>query len=137
MSKDIIYVFSYGTIQAPFSLHQRINLRSGAQMEIVESKVKIKGWGLCLSDKGPYPIAFQDLKSSITGSIIACTSEQVRIIVEIESDYFIKIIPVEVDDVWYNCLFFYGYRQNEKIIKSGNFLWIARRHNLACLNKKK
>jgi gamma-glutamylcyclotransferase (GGCT)/AIG2-like uncharacterized protein YtfP len=99
---DKIYIFAYGTLNKQFLLHKKIVHRCQSEIVTIENNVELKGYQLAINSNYGFPIAFPSPNTSIKGNILEVNSETLREIIDIESGYFIKIIPVEVKNKWYN-----------------------------------
>lgn len=137
MELDQTYVFSYGTLQREFLLHHKIAKRCQSPITTVKRNVLVGGYQLAINCNHAFPIAFPAENASIRGSILSVNTKTLREIIDVESDYYIKLLRVEHEGEWYTCVFFFSYRNNEKVLRHKSFLAYARQHKLNSLYKKK
>ena len=133
---DQVLVFAYGSLQPQFSLHHKIAKRCNSKIETVVKNVLVGGYKLAVGYNCAFPIAFPAENAYIRGSILSVDSKTLREIIDIESDYFIKIVFIEHEGEWFRCLMFWTNLRNEKPLKHRSFIAYARQHKLPSLYKK-
>jgi gamma-glutamylcyclotransferase (GGCT)/AIG2-like uncharacterized protein YtfP len=134
---DEILVFAYGTLQSQFTLHHQVKKRCNSKIETVAKNVLVGGYKLAVKHNYAFPIAFPAENAYIRGSILSVNSKTLREMIDIEYDYFIKVVFIEHEGEWFRCLMFWTNLGNEKPLKHRSFLAYARQHNLSSLYKKR